>query len=160
MAALGRTHAFIAGWALTLGYPCVVALNASVVTLVFRVTFPELVMRGALSVRFQFFAVVLMIVAVVVIVASIVIYYVAKRPGLTPAFPADVPPAAAVATIMAFVPWAYVGFDSIPTVGRRVQFLAEESARPSDVGNHCGNLDLLGDDARDLHRCGNQSRCL
>ena len=31
-------------------------------------TFPELVMRGALSVRFQFFAVVLMIVAVVVIV--------------------------------------------------------------------------------------------
>ena len=47
MAALGRTHAFIAGWALTLGFSCVVALNASAVTLVFRVTFPELVMRGA-----------------------------------------------------------------------------------------------------------------
>ena len=29
MAALGRTHAFIAGWALTLGDSCVVALNAS-----------------------------------------------------------------------------------------------------------------------------------
>lgn len=48
MAAPGRTHAFIAGWALTLGYSCVVALNASAVTLVFRVTFPELVMQGAL----------------------------------------------------------------------------------------------------------------
>ena len=48
VAALGRTHAFIAGWALTLGYSCVVALNASAVKLVFRVTFPELVTRGAL----------------------------------------------------------------------------------------------------------------
>ena len=54
MAALGRTHAFIAGWALTLGYSCVVALNASAVTLVFRVTFPELVMRGALYGPFRF----------------------------------------------------------------------------------------------------------
>lgn len=48
MAALGWVHAFIAGRALTLGYSCVVALKASAVTLVFRVTFPELVMRGAL----------------------------------------------------------------------------------------------------------------
>ncbi|MFG6302019.1 hypothetical protein ACGIJE_07515 [Corynebacterium hesseae] len=104
MAALGRTHAFIAGWALTLGYSCVVALNAPAVTLVFRVPFPELVMRGALSGRFQFFAVVLMIVAVVVIVASMVIDYVAKRPELAPAFPVEVPPAAAVATIIAFAP--------------------------------------------------------
>ena len=122
MAALGRTHAFIAGWALTLGYSCVVALNASAVTLVFRVTFPELVMRGALSGRFQFFAVVLMIVAVVVIVASMVIYYVAKRPGLAPAFPVDVPPAPAAATIIAFAPWAFVGFDSIPQLAGEFNF--------------------------------------
>lgn len=73
MAGLGRTRAFIAGWALTLGYSCVVALNASAVTLVFRVTFPELAMRGALSGQFQLFAVAIMIVAVVVIVASMVI---------------------------------------------------------------------------------------
>ena len=90
MAALGPTHAFIAGWALTLGYSCVVALNASAVTLVFRVTFPELVMRAALSGQLQFFAVVIMIVAVVVIVASMVIYYVAKRPELAAAFRVDV----------------------------------------------------------------------
>lgn len=48
MAALGRTHAFIAGWALTRGYSRVVALNALAVALIFRVEFPELVMRGAL----------------------------------------------------------------------------------------------------------------
>lgn len=114
MAVLGRTHAFIAGWALTLGYSCVVALNASAVTLVFRVTFPELVMRGALSGQFQFFSVVIMIVvAVVVILASMVIYYVAKRPELAPAFPVDVAPAAAVATIIAFArgpTWALIPF--------------------------------------------------
>ena len=99
--------------ALTLGYSCVVALNASAVTLVFRVTFPEMVMRGALSGQFQCFAVVIMIVAVVVILASMVIYYVAKRPELAPAFPVDVAPAAAVATIIAFArgpTWALIPF--------------------------------------------------
>ena len=57
---------------------------------------------AALSGQFQFFAVVLMVVAVVVIVTAMVIYYVAERPQLAPAFPVDVPPAAAVATIIAF----------------------------------------------------------
>lgn len=48
LAALGRTHGFIAGWCLMLGYAGIVALNASAVTLVFRVTVPGLVMRGKL----------------------------------------------------------------------------------------------------------------
>ena len=43
-----------------------------------------------------------MIVAVVVVVAAMVVYYVAKRSELAPAFPVEVPPAAAVATIIAF----------------------------------------------------------
>ena len=42
MVALGRAHSFIAGRALTLGYAGIVALNASAVTLVFRVTLPNL----------------------------------------------------------------------------------------------------------------------
>lgn len=79
-------------------------------------------MRGALSGRFQFFAVVIMIVAVVVIAAAVVVYYVAKRPELAPAFPVDVPPAAAVGTIIAFAPWAYVGFDSIPQLAGEFNF--------------------------------------
>ena len=77
---------------------------------------------AALSGQFQFFAVVIMIVAVVVIVASMVIYYVAKRPELAPAFPVDVASAAAVATIIAFAPWAYVGFDSIPQLAGEFSF--------------------------------------
>lgn len=48
LSALGRTHGFIAGWCLMLGYAGIVALNASAVTLVFRVTVPDLVMRGKL----------------------------------------------------------------------------------------------------------------
>lgn len=48
LATLGRVSAFIAGWCLTLGYTGIVALNASAVTLVFRVTLPDLVMRAKL----------------------------------------------------------------------------------------------------------------
>ncbi len=63
-----------------------------------------------------------MVVAVVVIVAAMVLYYVAKRPELASAFPVDVPLAAAVATIIAFAPWAYVGFDSIPQLAGEFSF--------------------------------------
>ena len=45
MVSLGGTHSFIAGWALTLGNAGIVALNASAVTLVFRVTLPNLFQR-------------------------------------------------------------------------------------------------------------------
>ena len=51
-----------------------------------------------------------------------VIYYVVERLELAPAFPVDVPPAAAVATIIAFAPWAYVGFDSIPQLAGEFNF--------------------------------------
>src|SRR5690625_5915633 len=37
---LGRTHAFISGWFLTLGYICVVALNASAFALMIKYVFP------------------------------------------------------------------------------------------------------------------------
>ena len=39
---LGRTHAFISGWFLTLGYACIVALNASALALMFKYVFPQL----------------------------------------------------------------------------------------------------------------------
>lgn len=101
-----------------------------------------------------------MIVAVVVIVASMVIYYVAKRPELAPVFPVDVAPAAAVATIIAFAPWAYVGFDSIPQLAGEFKISPKKALGLLMWGNHCGDLDLLGDDARNLYRCGNPTRCL
>ncbi|MFD1020225.1 APC family permease [Thalassobacillus hwangdonensis] len=40
---LGRTHAFICGWFLTLGYICIVALNASAFALMFKFVFPRFV---------------------------------------------------------------------------------------------------------------------
>src|SRR5699024_5264782 len=40
---LGRTHAFICGWFLTLGYICIVALNASACALMFKFIFPKLI---------------------------------------------------------------------------------------------------------------------
>ena len=46
--AAGRVPGFIAGWSLALGYMGIVALNASAVTLVFRVAFPGLLSHGFL----------------------------------------------------------------------------------------------------------------
>jgi amino acid transporter len=40
---LGRTHAFISGWFLTLGYICIVALNASAFALMFKFLFPNFI---------------------------------------------------------------------------------------------------------------------
>src|SRR5699024_9150139 len=40
---LGRTHAFISGWFLTLGYICIVALNASAFALMFKFVFPKMI---------------------------------------------------------------------------------------------------------------------
>src|SRR5699024_11643489 len=39
----GRTHAFISGWFLTLGYICIVALNASAFSLMFKFIFPPII---------------------------------------------------------------------------------------------------------------------
>lgn len=155
LAALGRTHGFIAGWCLTLGYACIVALNASAVTLVFRVTLPDMVMQMKLyevagwdvylpeviiaslfliafalinirgiefSGRFQYIAVVIMLVGVVLVLIATSIYFLLERHTLPPAFPSDVSPWAAAAVIIAFAPWAYVGFDSVPQLAGEFNF--------------------------------------
>ncbi|MFD2759367.1 APC family permease [Gulosibacter faecalis] len=160
LAALGRTHAFVAGWCLTLGYAGIVALNASATALVFRVTVPDLVMhvklytiagwdvylpevlistaillifawinaRGIeLSGRFQFIAVVLMLVAVAFILAATVIKFVVDQPTLAPAIPEGVSPWVAIATIVAFVPWAYVGFDNVPQLAGEFDFTPKKA---------------------------------
>src|SRR5699024_8885244 len=45
---LGRTHAFICGWFLTLGYICIVALNASSFALMVKFVFPKIIENGFL----------------------------------------------------------------------------------------------------------------
>ena len=155
LASLGRTHGFIAGWALTLGYAGIVALNASAVTLVFRVTLPSLVMNAklytvagwdiylpevliatafivafaflnikgaAISGRFQYYAVVALLVSVGLILGSSIIYLIIAHPNLNLGFPAGVTPLAATGAIVAFAPWAYVGFDSVPQLAGEFNF--------------------------------------
>lgn len=155
LSSLGRLHGFIAGWCLTLGYAGIVALNASAVTLVFRVTLPSLVMnyklynvagwdiylpeviiaslflivfailniRGvALSGKFQFIAVVLLLLGVAFITAATTILFFTKGLSLPTAFPSGVSPWIAIFTIVAFAPWAYVGFDSIPQLAGEFDF--------------------------------------
>lgn len=46
--AFGRVHAFFAGWFLTLGYVCIVALNASALALLFRKLMPSVIEQGYL----------------------------------------------------------------------------------------------------------------
>jgi amino acid transporter len=47
-AGFGRRHAFLCGWFLTLGYMCIVALNASALALLGRRVLPQLVEQGRL----------------------------------------------------------------------------------------------------------------
>ncbi|MDO4821164.1 MAG: APC family permease [Rothia sp. (in: high G+C Gram-positive bacteria)] len=155
LASLGRLHGFIAGWALTLGYSGIVALNASAVTLVFRVTLPEFIMQwklysvagwdiylpevliatlfivgfavlnasgAAISGRFQYFAVLTMLVSVGIILVCSLYYLIIDQPVLPPAFPENVAPWSAIATIVAFAPWAYVGFDTVPQLAGEFKF--------------------------------------
>lgn len=44
----GRKHAFFCGWFLTLGYVCIVALNASALALLFRILVPQMAQQGYL----------------------------------------------------------------------------------------------------------------
>ena len=45
---LNRTHAFISGWFLTLGYICIVALNATAFALMLKFIFPDFIQQGKL----------------------------------------------------------------------------------------------------------------
>jgi amino acid transporter len=48
LSAFGRNHAVLCGWFLTLGYVCIVALNASALALLARYVLPEVAERGLL----------------------------------------------------------------------------------------------------------------
>lgn len=155
LAAFGRTHGFIAGWALMLGYASIISLNASAVTLVLRLIIPEVMMQGALyeisgwtiyapevavsslflvgfaylnanntavSGRVQFLAVVLMLVGVATVLLGTGAHFVTHSTPLPLMPPDGVGFWAAVAAIVAFAPWAYVGFDGVPQLAGEFQF--------------------------------------
>lgn len=157
---LGRTHAFICGWFLTLGYICIVALNASAFALMFKFIFsglienvllysiagwdvylPEVLIAAAalgffgysnikgtgLSGHMQFVFCTIMVVSVVLIT-----FMVGLQPGsglsnAMPAFPAETTAFAAIISIVAFAPWAYVGFDNVPQAAEEFNFSSKKA---------------------------------
>lgn len=151
----GRRHAFAVGWCLALAYLCVVALNASALSLILRMLFPSVMEQvhlwtiagwhvylpevlvalaalaltgllnakgAALSGRFQFLACLMLIAAVIVILAVAAVTWITDPTPLYRAVPEGVSPVHAIAVMVAFAPWAYVGFDNIPQAAGEFDF--------------------------------------
>lgn len=159
---LGRTHAFISGWFLTLGYICIVALNASALTLMFKFVFPTflenfymyqvaswdvygmeiiiatiaLIIFGYLNIRggafsgsAQFLFCMVMIVGVFVITTFIGINPTAGIENIYPNFPEETTTSAAILSIVAIAPWAFVGFDNVPQAAEEFNFSSKKAFR-------------------------------
>ncbi|MFD1416282.1 APC family permease [Oceanobacillus jeddahense] len=157
---LGRTHAFISGWFLTLGYICIVALNASAFALMIKFIFPRVIeniplyqiagwdvylteiivatlllvlfgianFRGSsLSGSIQFIFCVIMIGAIFVLLLFVGIQPSAGLQNIAPLFPSDTTPIAAIISIVAIAPWAYVGFDNVPQTAEEFNFPAKKA---------------------------------
>ncbi len=157
---LGRTHAFISGWFLTLGYICIVALNASAFALMFKFVFPKLVERSLLyqvagwdiflpevivatvilglfgffnvrgssfSGRIQFIFCIVMVTAIVLLTFMVGIQPDAGFSNINPPFPAETTALAAIISIVAIAPWAYVGFDNIPQTAEEFDFSSNKA---------------------------------
>src|SRR5699024_4152230 len=157
---LGRTHAFISGWFLTLGYICIVALNASAFSLMFKYVFPSVIEHFHIYTisGWVVYGVVIFIVTVVLIVfgyldvkgtgisggtqfifavvmvASVVLLTIAvggqpntSLANMQPYFPSDKTTFAAIISIVAIAPWAYVGFDAVPQAAEEFDFPARKA---------------------------------
>jgi len=157
---LGRTHAFIAGWFLTLGYICIVALNASAFALMIKFVFPAFVqnfpmyqlagwdvylteviiaaivlaffayfnIRGTgISGSMQFLFCVVMVLSVVALTALIGSSPLAGLNNVKPAFNPEVTTFAAIISIVAIAPWAYVGFDNVPQAAEEFNFSSKKA---------------------------------
>jgi amino acid transporter len=157
---LGRTHAFICGWFLTLGYICIVALNASAFALMFKFIFPKLIehlhmyqiagwdvygmeviiasvvlivfgyinMRGTgLSGRMQFIFCVIMLVGVVGLSLLVGGNPASSFENVKPYFPSNTTSFAAIISIVAIAPWAYVGFDNVPQAAEEFNFSSKKA---------------------------------
>lgn len=157
---LGRTHAFISGWFLTLGYICIVALNASAFALMIKFVFPRVIenmplyqiagwnvylteivvatlilvifgfsnFRGSsLSGSIQFIFCIIMIGAIFALLLFVGIQPSAGFQNIKPLFPGDTTAIAAIISIVAIAPWAYVGFDNVPQTAEEFNFPAKKA---------------------------------
>jgi amino acid transporter len=156
----GRTHAFISGWFLTLGYICIVALNASAFALVFKYVFPPIIdnvymysvagwdvylpeiliavgilaifgysnIKGTgLSGKMQFVFCCVMVAAIIILTATVGMQPGAGLSNVAPAFPVNKTTFAAIISIVAIAPWAFVGFASVPQAAEEFDFSAKKA---------------------------------
>ena len=157
---LGRTHAFICGWFLTLGYISIVALNASALSLMIKYIFPSivenvhlytvagwdvylveiliatasLIIFGYLNIkgtgfsgRVQFFMALFILLSVAVLAVLVGIGPETSLSNAQPYFPKQTTTFAAIVSIVAIAPWAYVGFDTIPQAAEEFDFPAKKA---------------------------------
>lgn len=157
---LGRTHAFISGWFLTLGYICIVALNASALALMFKFVFPGFVqnmkmyeiagwdvyfteviiatiallifaylnIRGTgLTGSIQFIFCIIMLLAVVLLTGLVGASPMAGLENIKPLFNPEISSYAAIISIVAIAPWAYVGFDNVPQAAEEFNFSSKKA---------------------------------
>ncbi|MFD1363303.1 APC family permease [Lentibacillus salinarum] len=157
---LGRTHAFISGWFLTLGYLCIVALNASAFALMVKFVFPavlenmhmytiagwdvyftEVIIASVLLGVFGYFNVKgssfsgrmqFVFCSVMVLGVLVITFMVGAQPGaglanVEPLFPTDTTAFAAIISIVAIAPWAYVGFDNVPQAAEEFRFSSRKA---------------------------------
>ena len=157
---LGRTHAFISGWFLTLGYICIVALNASALALMFKYVFPAIlenlymyqvagwdvyfveiiIATAALSLfgyfnvkgssfsgRMQFVFCIVMVSAVIAIFLMTGAQPEAGFSNVQPSFPTETTALAAILSIVAIAPWAFVGFDNVPQAAEEFNFSSKKA---------------------------------
>src|SRR5690625_5249781 len=157
---LGRTHAFISGWFLTLGYICIVALNASAFALMIKYVFPlvienfylysiagwevygmeiiiatlVLVVFGYFNIKgtgltgqIQFIFAMVMVAGVVILTITVGVQPGAGLSNVQPLFPSDTKAFAAIISIVAIAPWAFVGFDAVPQAAEEFDFPAKKA---------------------------------
>lgn len=157
---LGRTHAFISGWFLTLGYLGIVSLNASAFALMFKYVFPSvieyfhlysiagwdvygmeiiiasslLILFGYLNVKgtglsgqIQFVFAMVMVGAVVILTVVVGLQPDAGIENVQPYFPTNKTALAAIISIVAIAPWAFVGFDAVPQAAEEFDFQARKA---------------------------------
>ncbi|WP_152352308.1 APC family permease [Brachybacterium subflavum] len=79
-------------------------------------------MGTALSGRFQFIACVVLIIAVVAILVGALLHGMQHGFAFYPAFPEGSSPLPAIAVMVAFAPWAFVGFDNVPQAAGEFDF--------------------------------------
>ncbi|WP_158735862.1 APC family permease [Alteribacillus sp. YIM 98480] len=157
---LGKKHAFVCGWFLTLGYICIVALNASAFALMFKFVFPSLVENlqmyqiagwdvylfeimaatlllgiftyfnikgGVISGRMQFIFCSVMVLSIFTLLITVGFNPGSSVSHVEPYFPTDKTAFAAIISIVAIAPWAYVGFDNVPQAAEEFKFSSKKA---------------------------------